>query len=152
MSQDTELQRLELIVEKLLAKYEDLRAENAQLKQELAEKKLRLTDLENNLTAQKTERGEIGKRVSRLVEQIEEWELALEDEESSQSAVGVEDTIESVAEVEDDEEPEPAQQETGVEGEVSASVQVSEEADTTEKAEEEGRLQHNLFSVSGFQR
>ena len=57
MSQETELQRLEVIVEKLLVKYEDLRAENASLKQDLTEKNLRLAELEDNLSVQKNERG-----------------------------------------------------------------------------------------------
>ncbi len=49
MSQETELYRLEQIVEKLLVKYEDLKAENGRLNTELTEKKAELASLETAL-------------------------------------------------------------------------------------------------------
>jgi len=149
MSQETELQRLELIVEKLLVKYEDLRAENAVLKQDLTEKNLRLAELEDNLSVQKTERGEIGKRVSKLVEQIEEWEKALEDDGSEKPVTEAEDSVDTVEDEEED--PEPAEPEAEAEAEVVAAVQ-EDAAETRKTVDEEGRHQHNLFSLSGFQR
>jgi len=149
MSQETELQRLEVIVEKLLVKYEDLRAENASLKQDLTEKNLRLAELEDNLSVQKNERGEIGKRVSKLVEQIEEWEKALDKDGSEQPAADAEDSLET--EEAEEEDPEPVEAEA--EAEVDAVAAVQEDGGETRKTvDEEGRHQHNLFSLSGFQR
>jgi len=149
MSQETELQRLEVIVEKLLVKYEDLRAENASLKQDLTEKNLRLAELEDNLSVQKNERGEIGKRVSKLVEQIEEWEKALDEDGSEQPAADAQDSLEAVEDEEED--PEPVEAEAEAEADVVAAVQ-EDAAETRKTVDEEGRHQHNLFSLSGFQR
>ncbi len=120
MSQDNELRRLEQFVEKLLARFNDLRAEKAQLEELLATREGEIADLRASLAAREEERSEISDRVGRIVEQIEEWEAGL-------SGVGADVT-------EDDdsaalEEPPPKQ----------AAVEP--------RAEEEGRVQHNLFSL-----
>ena len=152
MNQETELQRLEQIVEKLLSSFADLRAENAKLQQELSEKNKQLTELSNNLTTQESERGEIGKRVSRLVEQIEDWEKSLEDRVDTVTDADVNEAADSSEElVEEEEEPEPADAVADAE-KAAIFTELDTETREEKKLEEEGRHQHNLFSLSGFQR
>ena len=131
MSQDNELRRLEQFVEKLLARFSELRAEKAKLLQELRERELQVEDLLNNLSSRDMERSEISQRVSKIVEQIEEWETGLE----------------QIADVAS--EPE-ATMESGVvyEEAVSPVEEIVEE----QKSEEEVRGQQNLFSIGNTHR
>lgn len=121
MDKDTELQRLEKFVEKLLANFSELKDEKKMLLKKLKERDALIAELEGNISSKDSERTEISMRVGKLVEQIEDWELSLDDEEEVIDEE-VEDSLdEEEAESDDDEEP----------------------------AEEEGRVQHNLFSMSG---
>jgi predicted nuclease with TOPRIM domain len=131
MSQDNELRRLEQFVEKLLARFSELRAEKAKLLQELRERELQVEDLRNNLSSRDMERSEISQRVSKIVEQIEEWETGLE----------------QIADVAS--EPE-ATMDSGVvcEEAVSPAQEIVEE----QKGEEEVRGQQNLFSIGNTHR
>lgn len=124
MDRDTELLRLEQFVEKLLLSFAELKEEKKQLlsklkdrdgsivdlKENIEELESNIAELEGNISSKDNERTEISLRVGKLVEQIEDWELGLDDD--------VEDVVAS-----DD----------------------SDEA----TAEDEGRVQHNLFSTSG---
>lgn len=112
MSKDTELQRLEKFVEKLLARFSDLKAEKVQLEKDLSDSETKVAELENNISTKDTERTEISQRVNKIVEQIEDWELNLDD------------------------------------GDVEASLD-EEATDEDDMGEDEGRVQHNLFSVAG---
>ena len=71
-------------------------------------------NLKERLAPIDSERTEISERVGKLVEQIEDWELGLDEDEEAVSDEAAGDEME----------------------------------DASETAEE-GRLQHNLFSVSG---
>ncbi|MBU1567783.1 MAG: hypothetical protein KJ630_19425 [Proteobacteria bacterium] len=131
MSQDNELRRLEQFVEKLLARFSELRAEKANLLQELRERELKIDDLRNNLSSRDLERSEISQRVSKIVEQIEEWESGLVEEV----------TVAPESEADDD-----------------AAVVVEDEDPLVQKiveeykGEEEVRVQQNLFSIGNTHR
>jgi chromosome segregation ATPase len=95
MDRDTELQRLEEFVEKLLLSFAELKEEKKELlntlsdrdgsivdmKGTIAELENNISELEGNITSKDSERTEISLRVGKLVEQIEDWELGLDDEE-----------------------------------------------------------------------
>ena len=132
MSQEAELHRLELIVEKLLANFTELKAENGRLQDTIKDKNQQLEDLRAELSTQKSERGEISKRVTSLVSQIEDWEKTL-DIEAEGALGGSNDGQGPVSEIEaeEEEDPEPA---------------------ASSKGGEEEKRQHNLFSISGMNR
>jgi hypothetical protein len=131
MSQDNELRRLEQFVEKLLARFSELRAEKTRLLQELHEREIQIEELQSSLSLSDLERGEITERVGKLVEQIEEWEMGL-------GEAGVDVT-----------EPE-APEDTSVASEED-TLQVTEVV-TEFRSEEEGRVQQNLFSIGNTNR
>lgn len=125
MSQDNELRRLEQFVEKLLARFSELRVEKAKLLQELRERELQIDDLRNTLSSKDIERSEISQRVGKLVEQIEEWETGLEEIAVVAPVPEIAEEVELLSEVDD-----------------SSAKPVVEH-----KNEEEGRVQQNLFSI-----
>jgi len=130
MGQDSELRRLEQFVEKLLVRFSELRAEQARLLKELAEREQLIVELRTNISSKEIERSEISQRVNRIVEQIEEWEMGLDEGEQ----------VDSNAD---------ASAESGVIGEES----LPEKSDAGEhRGEEEGRGQQNLFSIAGTHR
>ncbi len=125
MEQESELQRLEKFVEKLLARFSALKVEKTQLEQDVFERDLLIEELRNNISSKVTERNEISERVNKIVDQIEEWEMNLDNEKE-------ETTISSAADADIDE------QEQGSEAEQT-------EADNDE---EERHVQHDLFSMT----
>lgn len=132
MSQESELQRLERFVEKLLVSFSELRAQKAGLVEQLRERNQQIEELRNNVNAQEMERGEISQRVGRLVEQIEEWEHSLDE-----VVIAV---------------PHPSREEesTSEEDSLLDEYEVQEEiAEVAAEAggDEEVRVQHNLFSM-----
>lgn len=131
MSQDNELRRLEQYVEKLLARFSELRTEKAKLLQELRERELQIEDLRNNLSSRDMEHSEITQRVNKIVEQIEAWETGLE--EVAPVASRPETTDDSGVVPEDDTSP---------------TQKIVEE----HKGEEEVRVQQNLFSIGNAHR
>ncbi len=131
MSQDNELRRLEQFVEKLLARFSELRAEKAKLLQELRERELQVEGLRNDLSSRDMERSEISQRVSKIVEQIEEWETGLD--KTTDLASGPEAAFDSGVVSEEDASP---------------AMKIVEE----QKGEEEVRVQQNLFSIGNTQR
>lgn len=78
MEQESELQRLEKFVEKILTRFSALKAEKTQLEQEVFERDLLIEELRENISSKVTERIEISERVNKIVDQIEEWELNLD--------------------------------------------------------------------------
>jgi len=124
MEQESELQRLEKFVEKILTRFSALKAEKLQLEQDLFERDLLIEELKDNISSKVTERNEISERVNKIVDQIEEWELNLErgeEEKSNKSSEGRDS----------DEEEQRAEDINDI------------------NEEEERRVQHDLFSMSG---
>lgn len=74
MSQERELARLEDFISKLLEKFGSLKEENARISSELEAKEQAITDLREQLESNDIEKSEIGDRVSRIIEKIEDWE------------------------------------------------------------------------------
>lgn len=121
MDRDTELQRLEQFVEKLLLNFAELKEQKKSLQRTVKDRETTILELEGNIadlegniaelegdiSSKDSERSEISLRVNKLVEQIEDWELGLD---------------EDVAE---------------------------DEEDLDEATKEEGRVQQDLFSTTG---
>ena len=129
MEQESELQRLEKFVEKILTRFSLLKAEKGQLEQEVFERDLLIEELRENISSKVTERNEISERVNKIVDQIEDWEQNLE------QGANV-NTTESSA----------ALDQSRAEG-------LSDEQDTEDGSdEEERRMQQDLFSLSGSQK
>lgn len=85
MSQERELARLEDFIGKLLAKFGALKEENARLSNELNEKIETINSLQEQLESNDIEKSEIGDRVSRIIEKIEDWEGNLGTDESEET-------------------------------------------------------------------
>jgi chromosome segregation ATPase len=147
MNQESELHRLERFVEKLLTTFSELRAEKAGLLQQLSDRDRQIEDLRNNLSTQEMERGEISQRVGKLVEQIEEWENSLDDDIDEAELAAVPPPS--------PEEPINEEQSISVEQSILDEYEVQEEIEESAadlRGEEEGRVQHNLFSMKSGQR
>lgn len=74
MKQESELERLEIFVSTLLARYNDLKDENARLAQDVTERDEIIDDLRDSLAQLESERSEISNKVGGIIEQIELWE------------------------------------------------------------------------------
>ena len=116
MDRDTELQRLEQFVEKLLLNFAELKEEKKKLLNQLKDRDSSIAQLEGtivelqgDISSKENERSEISLRVGKLVEQIEDWEFGLDEDEEYTNENG-----------------------NGIEG----------------NADDEGRVQHDLFSTS----
>ncbi|WP_457575745.1 hypothetical protein [Desulfomarina sp.] len=132
MEQESELQRLEQFVENLLVRFTGLREENRKLQGELVERDKEIQNLRSNLSSSDIERNEISLRVNRLVAQIEEWERNLgEDVVTEQEPSG------------EDEDFTPEERT----GEESGVVPHETGENSSVAEDEEGRVQHNLFSM-----
>ena len=125
MDRESELQRLEKFVEKILTRFTALKAEKSQLEQDVYERDLLIEELRETIASKVTERNEISERVNKIVDQIEDWELNLDDSE----AVVVDESIDTSALSEQD----------------LASI----EEESAGLDEEERRIQHDLFSMDG---
>jgi Cell division protein ZapA. len=74
MDNTTELQRLEQFVDKLLNKYNQLKADYLSLQETLRERDAECADLKNNIANLSSERTEVGSRVAGLLDRIVAWE------------------------------------------------------------------------------
>jgi len=74
MENNAELVRLEEFVDKLLAKYNQLKSDYHALQETLRERDAECADLKNNVFHLSTERTEVGNRVAGLLDRIEQWE------------------------------------------------------------------------------
>ena len=123
MSQNTEFDRLEKFVSKLLNKYDKLREKNTELQTLLHQREEEIGILKNEINNADNERGDLSNRVKGLIEQIEEWESALEESQESVKTKKIPESSDDVEkEIENEDESE-----------------VSDEKDSN--------LQQNLFNV-----
>ena len=122
MSQNTEFDRLEKFVSKLLNKYDKLREKNTELQTLLHQREEEIGILKNEINNADSERGDLSNRVKGLIEQIEEWESALEESQESAKTKKNAESSDDGEEIEDEDESE-----------------VSDE--------KESNLQQNLFNV-----
>lgn len=74
MESNAELQRLEEFVDKLLTRYNQLKADYHNLQNTLQERDNEIVDLKSNIEDLSTERTEVGSRVAGLIGRIEQWE------------------------------------------------------------------------------
>ena len=74
MEYGTELARLEEFVDKLLNKYNKLKAEYQALQDALHQRDTECADLQKKVLALSAERTEVGSKVSGLLDRIEQWE------------------------------------------------------------------------------
>ena len=74
MENNTELVRLEEFVDKLLTKYNQLKADYHALQETLREREAECASLKNNVFDLSTEKTEVGNRVSGLLGRIQQWE------------------------------------------------------------------------------
>lgn len=125
MDRESELQRLEKFVEKILTRFTALKAEKSQLEQDVYERDLLIEELRETIASKVTERNEISERVNKIVDQIEDWELNLDDSET----VIVDESIDT--------------------SELSEQDLASIEEEAAGLDEEERHRQHDLFSMDG---
>ena len=78
MEHESEIKRLEEFVERLLTGYTGLKAELKQLKQTIESQKSENEKLVQKVEEMASERGDLGGRVSALIDRIEAWEAELE--------------------------------------------------------------------------
>ena len=78
MEHESEIKRLEEFVERLLTGYTGLKAEIKQLKQTIELHKSENEKLIEKVEEMASERGDLGGRVSALIDRIEAWESELE--------------------------------------------------------------------------
>ncbi len=78
MEHESEIKRLEEFVERLLEGYTGLQAEIKQLQRAVESQKDENDKLIKQVAGMETERGDLGGRVSALIERIEVWESELE--------------------------------------------------------------------------
>jgi hypothetical protein len=74
MENNAELARLEEFVDKLLNKYNQLKADFYALQEKLSERDAECAALKNNVYNLTTERTGVGSRVAGLLDRIEQWE------------------------------------------------------------------------------
>lgn len=74
MENNAELARLEEFVDKLLAKYNQLKSDYHALQETLRERDAECAELKSNVFNLSTERTEVGNRVAGLLDRIEQWE------------------------------------------------------------------------------
>lgn len=125
MEYESEIKRLELFVERLLEGYTNLKEETKKQQQEFRVQQDENEQLRQQIEAMESERGDLGNRVSMLIDRIESWETELESE-------GIEDDSSDgrAAEL----PPVPDEQDEAVEGE--------------DDDDAGGGVQGNLFSAS----
>ena len=79
MESKVDLERLENIVEKLLTRYNDLKAEQNRLERTLMEKDAEIIKLHGMLRGMEEEKSGIHNRVTGLIAAIEDWEKENDD-------------------------------------------------------------------------
>lgn len=79
MIQESELGRLEDFVAKLLNRFNALQTDKKRVDNLLLQREETIATLQDELASLKDERGEIGSRVSGLLDRIEEWEAGVKE-------------------------------------------------------------------------
>lgn len=99
MEYESEIKRLEDIVERLLEGYTGVKAEIKKKEQETQAQQYENDQLRQQIEAMESERGDLGSRVSTLIDRIEIWESELEVAEfDSDDSDDVTDELESISE------------------------------------------------------
>lgn len=97
MESNAELVRLEEFVDKLLTKYNDLKAEYHALTKTLQERDNECADLKGQVAELSSERSIVGDRVAGLIDRIEQWESEqvdpAEEEEQQQDQGGMQASL-----------------------------------------------------------
>lgn len=78
MERDTEFKRLESYIERLLENYTAIKAENRRLDRDFQDLKSENDRLKGEIGLLESEKAEVGTRVERIIDRIEEWESELE--------------------------------------------------------------------------
>ena len=100
MDQESEFERLERYVSKLLAQYDRLLNENSNLRKSVEQKDEEILELKNQINSADTERGDISNRIKALIDQIEEWESAISTSTATTEHVEVDEKVRQDAEQE----------------------------------------------------
>lgn len=129
MEYESEIRRLEDIVERLLEGYTGLKTEIRQKEQEVQAQKNENDQLRQQVEAMESERGDLGGRVSTLIDRIETWESELEG-----------------AEFEGDNSADRADEQGSV------SEESEEQADDHDDEEAGGKVQGSLFTSNSTTR
>ena len=129
MEHESEIKRLEDIVERLLEGYTGLKAELRQKEQEVRAQQSENDQLRQQVKGMESERGDLGGRVSTLIDRIEIWESELEAAE-----------FEDDHSADSDDEPD------------SASEGAKKQADDHDDEEAGGGDQGSLFTASSASR
>lgn len=86
MEQNDDLVRLAGVVEDLLANFNQLRTENAELQQTIKDREFQIRDLEEHVARLQGEKTDVSKRVSGILNSIQEWEKSLPQQEKKVEA------------------------------------------------------------------
>lgn len=113
MEHESEIKRLEDIVERLLEGYTGLKAEIKKKEQQVQAQQHENDQLRQQIEAMESERGDLGGRVSTLIDRIEIWESELEVTEYDSA-----DTDDLTGELES--VPEKSEEQTDKQGDESA--------------------------------
>lgn len=111
MDQESEFERLERYVSKLLAQYDRLLNENSNLRKSVEQKDEEILELKNQINSADTERGDISNRIKALIDQIEEWESAISTSTATTEHVEVDEKARQEADTADDTAEQDAEQE-----------------------------------------
>lgn len=156
MGQESELKRLEQFVEKLLSKFSALQEVKRNLEKTLEEKDVLIDQLQSTLTTTDSRQVEVSQRLGSLVAKIEEWEQQQDEildptPEPAEPPEALGSEVEPGVDEEVQEDPIVEDAEEGGEVDVAPQEAVagSEDASGVEDVSEEGRVQHNLFSLGG---
>lgn len=129
MEYESEIKRLENIVERLLEGYTGLKAEIKKKEQEVQAQQYENDQLRQKVEAMESERGDLGGRVSTLINRIEIWESELDSAEfEGDNSADLVDKLESVPE------------------------ESEEQADDHDDEEAGGGVQGSLFTASSTTR
>ncbi len=93
MTQESELERLEAVIVKLLSKYDTLSEEKRDLEETLSVRESEIVELKSELDSVNSVKGDMTSRVQGLLGQIEDWEASL-DEDTGENEI-VEESEES---------------------------------------------------------
>lgn len=93
MENNAELIRLEEFVDKLLGKYNSLKADFHSLQDTLRERDNECAELKNTIEGLSSERTEVGSRVAGLLDRIEQWEEEHDTEERSGDQGGLQSAL-----------------------------------------------------------
>ena len=93
MENNAELIRLEQFVDKLLTKYNELKANFHALEATLRERDEEIVNLKATIDELSTERAEVGDRVAGLIGRIEQWETEQDDQQGGGDQEGVQGTL-----------------------------------------------------------